>query len=212
MKYSQTYKFVNPELPYGYGALEPFIDEKTMKIHHDRHLQTYVDNLNNTLEKYDCYHDWTLEELICCENRLPAEIQKAVHNNAGGVYNHIFYFDGMTGEDIDMRTDVSECIIVNFGTIEEFKSEMKKAALSVFGSGYAWLVLDSCCKLQIVTTANQDTVLTCKLAPILNIDVWEHAYYLKHYNKRVDYIDDWFNVINWDVVGERLRCACDLQG
>lgn len=193
------YKFENSPLPYSFDAMEPFIDAKTMQIHHDRHLQGYVNNLNKALEGYPELQRLPLEALVAPPETLPPANRTAIKNNAGGVYNHRFYFNGlipaanakapsgMLLDDIDKTYD----------SFDAFKAAFKAAALSVFGSGYAWLVVDSQGDLKIITTANQDTPLAYNLCPILNIDVWEHAYYLKHYNMRANYIDDWFNVVDW---------------
>jgi Fe-Mn family superoxide dismutase len=195
---NEHYPFVNPPLPYAYDALEPYIDTQTMCLHHDRHLQTYVNNLNNILKDWPDLQDWSLEKLICKADCLPECIRQAIKNNAGGVYNHIFYFNGMS--DLDSRRNAGmlyPAIINDFGSIDNFFQEFKEAALSVFGSGYAWLVMDNNWKLKFVTTANQDTPIVNNLCPIVTIDVWEHAYYLKHYNERAAYIDDWFMVVDW---------------
>ncbi len=218
------YPFVNTPLPYPYDALEPFIDEKTMHLHHDRHLQTYIDNLNNVLEEHPSLQKYSLEELLCIWRRLPCPLQAPVRNNAGGVYNHRFYFDGMAGR---MDTEISSgmkrpgtpaeasrlflALSRQFITRENFQSRFKEAALSVFGSGYAWLVLERGV-LKIVTTANQDTPPLNRMTPILNIDVWEHSYYLKHYNVRAAYIDDWFQVINWEIAERRFCQETALPG
>jgi len=200
---NEHYPFINPPLPYAYDALEPFIDTKTMHLHHDRHLQTYVDNLNATLEDYPELHSWSLEELIYNVNKLPEEIQESIIHNGGGVYNHIFYFNGMSNSETRSQAGMLyPAIIKDFGSVEQFYNEFISKALSVFGSGYAWLVVDSDGDLIIVTSANQDTPIPLELCPVLAIDVWEHAYYLKHYNKRVDYINDWFNVVDWQRAGE----------
>lgn len=196
---NQHYKFENMPLPYSYDAMEPYIDAKTMEIHHDKHLQTYIDNLNKTLKDYPELQDLTLGQLICNVDMFPDKIQVPIKNNAGGVFNHQFYFSELENSvDKIPKGQLAEAINKTFGSYDEFKSRFKSIALSVFGSGYAWLVLDKAKELKIITTANQDTPFTESLCPILNLDVWEHAYYLKHYNKRGDYIDDWFNVINWD--------------
>lgn len=200
------YPFVKTPLGYEYDALEPFIDEKTMCLHHSRHLQTYIDQLNAILEKNPVLQKRTLKELLlnCC--RLPDCVQIPIHNNAGGVYNHRFFFDsmGVPGCKNDAPSGcLAEAIHQQFGCFDHFKAEFKKEALSVFGSGYAWLVIDRCC-LKIVKTANQDTPLGSGVCPLLNLDVWEHAYYLKHYNVRAAYIDDWFQVVNWNKVEQRL--------
>ena len=153
----EYYKFINEPLPYSYKAMEPFIDIQTMYLHHDKHLQTYVDNLNRALWDYPFLQTFTLEQLLCNLESMPMEIRTQIRNNAGGVYNHRFYFNGQ------------------YGSYEKFKEEFTGAALSVFGSGYAWLVTDPQGKLKILTTANQDTPLAGNLAPVLVIDVWEHA-------------------------------------
>ncbi len=195
---TDRYVFINTPLPYAYDALEPYIDTKTMHLHHDKHLQTYIDNLNAALKNQPRLQDLTLEELIRTADRLPRDVGIPISRNAGGVYNHRFYFDGMSPEPARYPVGrLGEAISKAFGSVEGFKEEFRKAALSVFGSGYAWLVADPAGSLKIITTANQDTPLTMGLCPIMNIDVWEHAYYLKHYNMRADYISDWFKVADW---------------
>ena len=191
------YPFINLPLPYGYDALEPFIDEKTMYLHHDRHLQTYIDNLNAALREHPNLQDLSLTQLIRSAYRLPQPLRTAIRNNAGGVYNHRFFFEGLKNPSDDRPSgELAHAIAGSFGSLDAFLELFKKAALSVFGSGYAWLVTDKT-KLSIVTTANQNTPIEHGLEPILAIDVWEHAYYLKHYNVRADYIDDWMQIINW---------------
>ena len=181
------YPFTNPPLPYAYQALEPYIDEKTMKLHHDRHLQTYVDNLNKALADYSRFHNWTLEQLLYNIASLPEEIQTAVRNNGGGVYNHLLYFTGLAPASNQMPTGaLAEAIRREYGSLDAFLKKFKEAALSVFGSGYAWLVVAADGSLMITTTKNQDTPLPLGLCPVFNLDVWEHAYYLKHYNLRAD--------------------------
>ena len=209
---NEHYPFVNPPLPYAYDALEPFIDTKTMHLHHDRHLQAYVDNLNKALEDYPDLHRWTLEQLIINADRLPSAIQRAVKNNGGGVYNHTFYFNGLSNAETRTQAGMLyHAIKRDFGSIEQFYEEFRNRALSIFGSGYAWLVSDKSGKLSIMTTANQDTPITQNLCPVVTIDVWEHAYYLKHYNERSAYINDWFHVVNWEYAGELYKkCALSL--
>lgn len=200
------YPFVNPPLPYAYDALEPYLDTKTLQLHHDRHLQTYVDNLNKALKDYPELHSRSLEQLIYNADSLPAAIRQSVINNGGGVYNHIFYFNGMS--DLKTRSQAGmlyKAIVRDFGSVENFCEAFKKQALSVFGSGYAWLVADQQGRLKIVTSANQDTPLAQNLCPLAVIDVWEHAYYLKHYNQRAAYIDNWFNIANWERAGELYK-------
>jgi Fe-Mn family superoxide dismutase len=194
----QHYPFTLKPLPYDYNALEPFIDEKTMHLHHDKHLKTYVDNLNAALKGYPELQTWSLEKLLKNVNWLPEDIKTPVKNNGGGVYNHEFYFSIMS-EDRDTQPSQELLLLLerDFGGLDEFKAQFKKAALGVFGSGYAWLALDKGGKLVIKTTANQDTLIPLELYPVMIIDVWEHAYYLKNYNVRADYIDNWFNVVDW---------------
>ena len=219
------YPFINTPLPYSYDALEPFIDEKTMHLHHDRHLQTYIDNLNGFLEENPSLQEYPLEDLLVIWRRLPCHLQAPLRNNAGGVYNHRFYFNGMKAcrRPDSPRTDCSGLpadgcglhpqsgsssrlfreMSRQFGSPENFRSQFKDAALSVFGSGYAWLVSDSG-TLRIVTSSNQNTPIVHFRTLILNIDVWEHAYYLRHYNLRAAYIDDWFRVVDWEKAAERF--------
>lgn len=195
----EHYVFELPPLPYPYDALEPYIDEETMKLHHDKHFKTYVDNLNKALAPYPKYHSWSLEKLLKNINALPFSIQTSVKNNGGGVYNHKLYFSIM-GPPNDEKPfgNLGNAMTRQFGTYDDFKTKFKQSALSVFGSGYAWLVIDRMKRLKIITTANQDTPLPMGYCPILLIDVWEHAYYLKYHNRRDEYIDSWFHIINWD--------------
>lgn len=192
------YPFVNLPLPYDYDAMEPFIDTQTMRLHHDKHLQTYIDNLNGILKNQPCLQMLSLETLIKNSCTYPCNVQSVIRNNAGGVYNHRFFFDTLANPSSEfpfgkLRTALYE----TFENYVYFKDLFKKAALSVFGSGYAWLVSDNG-KLKIITTINQNTPLISGFLPILVIDVWEHAYYLKHFNKRSDYIDNWFHIIDWE--------------
>lgn len=205
---TQHYPFINTPLPYPYNAMEPYIDAKTMMLHHDKHLQTYIDNLNTALKDYPQFHNWTLEQLILNIPSLPEKLQTPVRNNGGGVYNHQFYFANLTSAIQSRPVGVlKDAINQKYGDFIGFQKQLTAAALSVFGSGYAWLVVNAEGALQIITTANQDTPLPLNLCPVLNVDVWEHAYYLKHYNLRADYIDDWFHVINWDQANANyLKC------
>lgn len=205
----EHYPWVNLPLPYAYDALEPYIDEKTMHLHHDQHLQAYVDHLNEALEHLPRLQGCSLEQLIRVANRLPPKVGVPVARNAGGVYNHRFYFDGLTPEGPPQPGGMlAEAIDRCFGSFSAFQEAFAAAALSVFGSGYGWLVTDRRGQLCILTTPNQSTPLTRGLCPILNIDVWEHAYYLKHCNKRGDYVADWWCVVNWPVVEARYAACC----
>jgi len=206
------YPFQLVPLPYAYNALEPYIDEKTMRLHHDKHLQTYVNNLNAALKDYPEFHNWSLEQLLYYSDRLPETIRTTVLNNGGGIYNHNFFFAGLAGatdkEGIQQAKPSGvfvQAINAKFGSWESFQQEFKKQALSVFGSGYTWLVSDQNGNLKILNTKNQDTLLPLNLYPIMSIDVWEHAYYLKHYNVRADYIDDWFKVVNLAMAEEKYK-------
>ena len=204
------YPFVNTPLPYAYNALEPYIDEKTMHLHHDRHLQTYIDNLNKLMDENPALQQFSLEELLTRWCRLPQHLQIPVRNNAGGVFNHRFYFNSMKEPGAPCEAPrLFDEMSLQFKSPEDFKSQFKEAALSVFGSGYAWLVSHGG-RLKIITTANQNTPPLNSMTLLLNIDVWEHAYYLKHYNMRAAYIDDWFHLINWEAVEGRFLAALDL--
>lgn len=205
---NEHYKFINTPLPYPYDAMEPYIDEKTMRLHHNRHLQTYIDNLNKALENYPQFQSFTLEELLRNIPSFPEDIRTAAARSGGGVFNHQFYFSGLTYPASSQPFGkLAEAIKNRFRSYESFQKQFKDAALSVFGSGYAWLVVNAVCRLEIITTGNQDTPLALGLSPVLNIDVWEHAYYLKHYNLRADYIDDWFHVVNWNFANKNYLTA-----
>ncbi|MCL2854212.1 MAG: superoxide dismutase [Defluviitaleaceae bacterium] len=198
-----NYKFKLKPLPYAYDALEPFIDAKTMEIHHGKHLQAYVDNLNAALEKYPELQNWPLEKLLGNLEQLPEDIRAAVRNNGGGVYNHDLFFAYMAPGGKPLNDGALKAAIESeWGSVDEFLAQMKAAGLSVFGSGWAWLVSDANGKLSIFKTPNQDTPIPANLHPVLNLDVWEHAYYLLRQNRRAEYIDNWFNVINWEKAEE----------
>ena len=201
------YPFENTPLPYAYDALEPHIDEKTMELHHDRHLKTYIDNLNSLLKKSPQLQTLTLTQLIRTVGQMPGRDCVAIVRNAGGVYNHQFFFDGMCPDGKKAPSGaLATAIEHKFGSLNAFREKFTEAALSIWGSGYIWLV-DGKKGLCLVTTANQETP-TSVVKPILNLDVWEHAYYLKHYNKRADYINDWWNVVNWHLAEQKYGCGC----
>ena len=193
-----NYQFKVEPLPYSYDALEPYISKEIMTLHHDKHYQTYVDNLNKALANYSEYQSYSLEKLLQNLDSLPKEISTAVRNNGGGVYNHKFFFEIMTPNKSQPTEELKKAIEKDFGSYDKFVEEFKKAAKDVFGSGWAWLVLDNNGKLSITTTSNQDSPISENLTPIIGIDVWEHAYYLQYKNNRASYIDNWMNVINWD--------------
>ncbi|MGO2082411.1 superoxide dismutase [Vagococcus sp.] len=191
-----------PELPYAYDALEPHIDELTMKLHHDKHHNTYVTNLNVAINKHPELAEKTVEELVADLNNVPEDIRMAVRNNGGGHANHAFFWKIMGPNAGGEPTGAIKGAIESaFGSFEEFKAQFKAAALGRFGSGWAWLVANDG-KLEIMATLNQDSPLTEGKVPLLGLDVWEHAYYKKYSNVRADYVDAFFNVINWDAVNE----------
>lgn len=199
------YPFELPQLPYAYNALEPYIDEETMHYHHDKHFKGYIDNLNKALEPYPEYHDWSLKKLLKNIDLLPEDIRLSVKRNGGGVYNHNMYFNSMAPVGTNtMSKEMEAAINYTFGSYDSFKEKMKQSGLSQFGSGWAFLVADSQKGLYIQNMPNQDIPLSDTSWPILPMDVWEHAYYLKYKNERNSYIDNWFNVIDWGNVSKRV--------
>ena len=189
-------------LPYSYDALEPFIDAKTMEIHHDKHHQTYVDKLNAALEKHKELQGKKVNELLENLNKIPEEIRNAVRNNGGGHANHSFFWP-LLKKNIKFDGEIAEAIKKRFGSFEKFKEEFSNAAMNRFGSGWVWLVLNNG-KLEIVSTVNQDSPLSEGKIPLLTLDVWEHAYYLKYQNRRGEYVNAFFNIINWKRVNENF--------
>lgn len=198
-------KYELPKLPYGYDALEPYIDAKTMEIHHTKHHQTYVTKLNDALDKHPEIADKPLEELLRNLESVPEDIRTAVRNHGGGHVNHSFFWTIMGPSAGGEPTGkLGEGIAQTFGSFSKFKEDFTKAATGVFGSGWAWLAQDDGKKLTIITTANQDSPITKGLKPIIGLDVWEHAYYLKYQNKRPDYIEAWWSVANWQEAEKHL--------
>ncbi len=201
-------KYELPQLPYAYDALEPYIDAKTMEIHHTKHHQTYVNKLNEALAQVPEIADKPLEALLRTIDEVPESIRMAVRNHGGGHLNHSFFWTIMgpgSGAAPDEKSKIMEAIVAAFGGFPKFQTEFAKAAASVFGSGWAWLVLDEHGKLAVVTTPNLDSPLMHQQKPILGLDVWEHAYYLKYQNKRPDYIDAWWSVVDWKAVGAHFE-------
>ena len=194
-----------PALPYDASALEPHIDAMTMQIHHDKHHATYVKNLNDALEKHSDLQSKRVDDLLKSLNAVPEDIRTAVRNNGGGHMNHTMFWEIMGPHKGGAPSGaIAEAIKGAFGSFEAFKEQMNKAGAGRFGSGWVWLV-DSHGKLSIESSANQDNPISEGKHPIMGIDVWEHAYYLKYQNRRADYLSAWWNVINWDAVNKRLH-------
>ncbi|HZV75160.1 MAG TPA: superoxide dismutase [Conexibacter sp.] len=195
-----------PDLPYAYDALEPHIDEATMRVHHDKHHAAYVGRANEALEG-TAWADTPVEEVLQSLDSLPAEIQRVVRNNAGGHYNHTLFWESMSPNGGGAPSGaLAEAIDGAFGSFDELKAKIRAAGIGQFGSGWSWLVLDGGA-LAVVGSANQDNPISDGKVPLLGVDVWEHAYYLKYQNLRPAYIDAWFNVVDWDVVAARFAAA-----
>jgi len=203
-----AYPFKLPELPYPYDALEPYIDAKTMEIHHTKHHGGYVNNLNAALEKYDYLHDYEVETLLKNLAALPEEIRTAVRNNGGGHLNHSLFWEILTpGGPKEPVGELKAAIEETFGSFEAFKDAFSKAAATRFGSGWAWLALDAFGKLHVFSTPNQDNPVMENFCPVLGLDVWEHAYYLKYQNRRPEYIQAFWNVVNFEVAEAKYQAA-----
>ena len=200
-----------PDLPYAYDALEPYIDEETMHLHHDKHHNTYVTNVNAALAKHPEIGE-DLEKLLADVESIPADIRQAVINNGGGHLNHALFWELLSPEKQEPPADVAAAINEAFGSFEAFQEAFTAAATTRFGSGWAWLVVNAEGKLEVVSTANQDTPISDGKKPILALDVWEHAYYLNYQNRRPDYIKEFFRVVNWDFVNERLANHLEKLG
>ena len=196
-----------PNLPYAPNVLEPYIDTMTMEIHHDRHHKAYVDNLNKALEGQAALAAKPITQLLREINQVPEAIRQAVINNGGGHANHSMFWEIMAAKAGGQPSGpLADDIKTTFGDFSKFQAQFKQAGGTRFGSGWAWLVLADG-KLKVISTANQDNPIMTHQIPILGIDVWEHAYYLKYQNKRPDYIDAWWNVVNWTAVGQRYANA-----
>jgi len=194
-----------PPLPYDYNALEPHIDEQTMRIHHDKHHGAYVNNLNAAIEKHPDLQSRSAEDLLKSINSIPEDIRTAVRNNGGGHVNHTMFWEIMgPGKGGTPTGAIGDAINSTFGSFDAFKTQMNDAGAKRFGSGWAWLV-DVGGKLAVESTANQDSPLMDGKRPIMGVDVWEHAYYLKYQNRRPDYLAAWWSVVNWDAVNKRFR-------
>ncbi|MEK7138347.1 MAG: superoxide dismutase [Patescibacteria group bacterium] len=199
-----------PKLPYAYDALEPYIDAQTMEIHHTKHHQTYINNLNLALEKHPEFSDMTAENLIKNIGSIPEDIRPSVKNNAGGHLNHTFFWTIMRPPTEKGPEDgLIKTVNSTFGSLDGFKDLFTKTALTRFGSGWAWLSVTNLGGLEIHSTTNQDNPIIEGLVPILGLDVWEHAYYLKYQNRRQEYIENWWKVVNWDQVTENYQKAVE---
>jgi Fe-Mn family superoxide dismutase len=200
-----TAPFQVPPLPYAYDALAPYIDAQTMHLHHDKHHQTYVTNLNGAIEKHPELRNTTAEDLIRHLNRIPDDIRTIVRNNAGGHLNHSLFWESMAPNHGGIPTgEIASAINQTFGSFDTFKQQFSETGTKLFGSGWAWLVLTRNGRLQIISTPNQDSPLLQGYYPLLGNDVWEHAYYLTYQNRRADYLNAWWNVVNWDEVNKRF--------
>jgi Fe-Mn family superoxide dismutase len=197
-----------PPLPYDYNALEPHIDEQTMRLHHDKHHQAYVDNVNKALQGQAQFENMSVEDLLRHINEVPADIRTAVQNNGGGHANHSMYWQIMKPNGGGTPTgELADAINAAFGSFDNFKTAFNDAGTKRFGSGWAWLVLGQDGKLAVTSTANQDSPLMTGQHPIMGNDVWEHAYYLKYQNRRAEYLNAWWNVLNWDEIARRYSQA-----
>jgi superoxide dismutase, Fe-Mn family len=194
-----------PPLPYDYNALEPYIDEETMHLHHDKHHQAYINNLNTALQGQSQFENMAIDELIRNLNTVPETIRTAVRNNGGGHINHSMYWQIMKPNGGGEPTgDLANAITSAFGSFDQFKAAFNDAGTKRFGSGWAWLVIGNDGKLAVTSTANQDSPLIDGQYPVMGNDVWEHAYYLKYQNRRPDYLAAWWNVVNWDEIAKRF--------
>jgi Fe-Mn family superoxide dismutase len=197
-----------PELPYAHDALEPHIDARTMELHHGKHHQGYVNKLNTALEKHPELADTPLEELLADLAKLPEDIRGAVRNHGGGHLNHSLFWPSMTPNGGgDPKGPIAEAINKEFGGFQQLVEKFNAEGAARFGSGWVWLVLTKEGKLDVMSTQNQDSPVSCNRVPLLGNDVWEHAYYLKYQNRRADYLAAWWNTVNWDVVNDRFQKA-----
>jgi len=202
-------QFITPDLSYSYDALEPYIDKETMMVHHDKHHVAYTTNLNKALEKYPDWFQKTPEEILMDLSQVPEDIRLAVKNHGGGHVHHSLFWETLCpAKDSGQASGLLlEAINASFGSFEKFKDDLSALAVSVFGAGWAWLVVDQNAKLAIVKTANQDSPYSLGQTPILGIDVWEHAYYLKYQNRRAEFVQNFWSIINWTEVGKKYQAT-----
>lgn len=193
--------FTLPVLGYEFNVLEPYIDSKTMEIHYDKHHKAYVDKLNSALEGHSDLLEKEVDDLISDLDAVPGDVRGAVRNHGGGHSNHTFFWK-ILGSGVEFGGKIKDAIEGRFGNFESFREKFKEVALGRFGSGWAWLVVNSSGELEVMSTANQDSPLSEGKKPVLGLDLWEHAYYLKYMNRRADYVDAFWSVVNWDMVNE----------
>ena len=197
--------FQLPELKYDYDALEPHIDAQTMRLHHTQHHQSYVDKLNSTLENSEALSQKTLTELLGIHTSLPQEMKESIRNFGGGHANHSFFWELLSPDKTSPTPQLEQTIAQTFGSFDQFKQKFLDLSAGLFGSGWAWLVKDEQQQLKLIQTANQDSPLMQHLTPVLGVDVWEHAYYLKYQNRRAEYLENFFSLINWAQVQHNLN-------
>jgi Fe-Mn family superoxide dismutase len=200
--------FTLPTLPYQYDALAPYISEQIQHLHHTKHHQTYVDNLNKSIDLHPELHSTSVEELLTSLDTIPDDIRTIVRNHGGGHYNHSMFWEMMSphGKNMALQPTLLDHIQSAFGDLKTFQDQFSTSATKIFGSGWQWLVLDGE-KVTLMSTPNQDNPISQGKIPLLGLDVWEHAYYLQYYSKRTDYIEAWWNVVNWEDVARRLDAA-----
>jgi Fe-Mn family superoxide dismutase len=194
-----------PKLKYQFSDLEPYMDAKTVEIHYTKHHQTYLDNLNRIIEKEPSLQNRELEEILMNISSVKEEVRQGVINNGGGVFNHNIFWEALTpNSKYDPQSNIAKEIEKKFGSFENFKEEFTNKALGRFGSGYGWLI-KSGSEVEIIDTLNQDSPISIGKTPLLCVDVWEHAYYLKYQNRRAEYIENWWNIVDWEVVKNRFN-------
>ena len=196
------YPFEKIDLPYSSTGLERVIDKKTLEIHYNKLYGGYINKLNTVLKPYECYYNWTIKKLLKCYNNLPCKIQKSVKDYAGGVSNHEIYFLSMSDKKSEPESKLEASIKKQFCSFENLKKQFKEMANSFFGSGYVWLCADCKGNLYIKKTSLQDSVISMNLIPLICIDLWEHSYFIRYENRRDEYIDNWFEIINWQLASE----------
>jgi len=204
-------RYTLPQLPYEYNALEPYIDAKTMEIHHTKHHAAYIDKLNGALDKYPHLFEFTIEHLLANLSSVPEDIRTIVRNNGGGHYNHSLFWKILGGRGQLPEGQLLDAIKKQFGAVETFIDEFSNAAVNRFGSGWAWLSVDATGKLVVHSTANQDSPIMEGLLPVLGLDVWEHAYYLTYQNRRADYVKAFWNIVNWHQAEENYIKARNIM-